>query len=388
MRWNDSAESPAESLELPENLPRQNVKRALLLLPAAFSQKGGVQLYNRLLIRAFSDLGEQHGLRSEVMILMDAHRDVDRCYVGSSTEILPADRSRVRFAVTAIVRMMLFRPDVVVIGHVNFLSLAIPARLLGSRTWLVAHGIDFWHTFSGFKRLCLRCVTSIISVSRFTMREGARLNGLSEDLFRVVPCAIDPVWETEFRAALDQPRNGEPVLLTVARLAASERYKGVDDVIKALPAIAAAVPAVRYVLIGDGDDRPYLESLARELGVSDRIRFAGEVGVGELAAAYRNASLFVMPSAKEGFGVVFLEAGFFGLASIGTRSGGIPEVVTDESGVLVEYGNVEQLASSVIDLLMNPQKRAQLGGAARARINTCFSYTALRNRLGHLLMEA
>ena len=172
----------------------------------------------------------------------------------------------------------------------------------------------------------------------------------------------------------------------MARLAASERYKGIDSVIRALSEISRAVPDVAYDVVGDGDDRLRLEALAREQGVSDRVQFRGRLWPDELVDAYRACSLFVMPSSKEGFGIVFLEAALFGKPSLAGRHGGTPEVVEDGvTGVLVELEDVPGIAASITRLLEDDEARSKLGSAATKRLEEKFTYPTFRaNLAAHL----
>lgn len=101
---------------------------------------------------------------------------------------------------------------------------------------------------------------------------------------------------------------GHPVILTIGRLSASERYKGQDQIILALPSLIQALPDLRYIIGGRGDDEPRLRALAAELGVEKHVTFTGFISDSELADHYRLADLYVMPSTGEGFGIVYLES--------------------------------------------------------------------------------
>jgi len=137
---------------------------------------------------------------------------------------------------------------------------------------------------------------------------------------------------------------GRKVLLTVSRLAATERQKGHDKVIQALPVLTKRYPELRYVIVGEGGDRRRLECLARRLGVADNVLFLGQVDSKELAEYYRVADVFLMPSTQEGFGIVFLEAAASGLTPIGGNCD----------------GSVDALADGAIGFTINPESSDQL----------------------------
>lgn len=171
------------------------------------------------------------------------------------------------------------------------------------------------------------------------------------------------------RARLASP--GELVLLSVGRL---QRRKGQDLAIRALPLLSDSL-RVRYVIVGEGAERPRLEALTRELGVADRVLFAGAVDDADLPGLYAACDVFLLPNRVdddgdfEGFGIVFSEAAATGRPSIGGRSGGVPEAVLDgETGLLVSGTDPGELADAIRRLAASPELRERLGSAGRARV--------------------
>src|SRR6185437_14744937 len=112
------------------------------------------------------------------------------------------------------------------------------------------------------------------------------------------------------------------------------RRKGVDLAIRALSALGPSAADVRYVIAGAGPEEAQLRALADHLGVAERVVFAGAVSDPEKVALMAECSIFVLPTRKvdgdvEGFGIVFLEAGWHGKPVIGGHNGGVPEAVED-----------------------------------------------------------
>ena len=103
-------------------------------------------------------------------------------------------------------------------------------------------------------------------------------------------------------------------MLTLARLSAAERYKGIDELLELMPRLLRDIPSLTYVIAGDGDDRPRLEEKARALGVGSRVVFTGYVPESEKADHFRLADTFAMTGRGEGFGIVYLEALASGVA--------------------------------------------------------------------------
>jgi glycosyltransferase involved in cell wall biosynthesis len=153
-------------------------------------------------------------------------------------------------------------------------------------------------------------------------------------------------------------------MVTVAHLVARKRHETV------LRAMALLPPDRRpeYVVIGDGPCREPLERLAAELGVSDRVRFLGQLENREAVARAATCDLFVMPGVEEPFGVAFVEAMAAGLPAIGTRGEGGPEDIAaaGEGMVLVAPDDPGALAAAIERLTADRSELARLGAAARA----------------------
>jgi phosphatidylinositol alpha-1,6-mannosyltransferase len=368
------------------------VVKALLLLPGAFTGFGGIEKYNRLLIRAFAELEKTTGLRSIPLVLNDAPEDVDGRYVPPGAEWPRAyGRNRRRFIGEAIRLTAFLRPELVVFGHLNFarLSRALRAVCRPARHWYVVHGIEAWRDLPPATRKALACADRILSVSRFTKDELLRRNPIDPSRMAFQSNAVDPIWQEQFgpREGRHPPLPSIPTLLTVARLAVSERYKGIDSVLRALPAVARAVPDVRYVIAGGGEDSVRLGALARELGLAERVLFPGPLWPDELARAFRDCTVFVMPSSKEGFGIVYLEAAIFGRPSVAGRHGGAPEAVQDGvTGTLVDREDIPGIEAALVRYLRDPEYAITMGKAASRRTKESFIYDTFRTNLAaHLV---
>jgi glycosyltransferase involved in cell wall biosynthesis len=187
--------------------------------------------------------------------------------------------------------------------------------------------------------------------------------------FAVVPSGVPvrtfrasaPGRETA-RAALGLPRDA----FVVAVLGRLVPIKGFDLVLEALPALVAAMPTARLLVIGDGPLRADFERRADTLGMSPRLTMTGaRTDVPALLAA---ADVLAAPSRNEGMGRAIVEAMALGLPVVGSRVGGIPAVIVDgESGRLVEPGNAAALAGALIELALDERLRAKLGEAAVER---------------------
>jgi phosphatidylinositol alpha-1,6-mannosyltransferase len=179
------------------------------------------------------------------------------------------------------------------------------------------------------------------------------------------------------------------MLLTVGRLDITEQQKGMDTVIRSLPQIAEAHPGVRFVVVGEGEDRDRLEKLSEQVAVRNRVEFTGAVEDDRLMDLYAQADVFVMPSAQEGFGLVFIEAMAFGTPVIGGDHGGTPDVVrSGETGFLVPFGDEEAIANRVIRLLSDDALRSRMGAEGVRDVQERFSFDTFARNVTEAVGEA
>jgi phosphatidylinositol alpha-1,6-mannosyltransferase len=228
------------------------------------------------------------------------------------------------------------------------------------------------------RRICLDAAANIAN-SHSTARMLESL-GVPPARIHVVHPGVDVA---RFRPDIDgsairarfAPDPATLVLLSVGRL---QRRKGHDLAIAAVARLGMSIP-VKYLIVGDGEERGRLEALAGSAGVQDRVVFLGEVGANELPSYYAAADIFLMPNRVEdgdleGFGIVFLEAAATGRPVIGGRSGGVAEAVVDrETGLLIEGTDVDELAAAVRTLASSADTRRAMGLAGRER--ACREFT-------------
>ncbi|MDD2765442.1 MAG: glycosyltransferase family 4 protein [Opitutaceae bacterium] len=349
--------------------------KTVLLCPELFAREGGIQRILRLYLKALGELARADG-EVRLVVLNDREFPVGplRRYADETLTQQHACARRKPLFVWRTLQCAA-GADRMVCGHIGQLPVAWLAQRLYPRLqyFLVAHGIEVWRPYTCLERIALRGVRRILCVSEYTRGEVQRRTGLPEAQFAVVPNALDPDFADRPE---DGTAGGEPVILTVARLDAAEAYKGVDHLIAAMPAVRQAVPAARLRIVGTGNDLPRLHELADRLGVAGAVEFAGLVDEETLRDAYRACTLFALPSRKEGFGLVFLEAMAHGKPCLGARAGATPEIIDDTSGVLVDFGDVPQITRQVVWALQHPWNPVQIWRRAAQ-----FSYGEFKLRL-------
>jgi len=239
------------------------------------------------------------------------------------------------------------------------------------------YGIEAWRPLTWDRARALRNAAARLAISAYTARRTAEVNpGLGE--IDVLPLCLEeraPTGEIDHDLLA---LAGEGYVLIVGRMAASERYKGHDPLLEALPRL----PGARLVVAGDGDDRPRLERRAADLGLASRTFFTGFVSEATLAELYRRAAVFAMPSRGEGFGLVYLEAMRAGKPCLAARGGAAEEVVEDgATGLLVDPDDPEELSGALARLLDDPDLAREMGEAGRRRFYEVFTPERFRARL-------
>jgi glycosyltransferase involved in cell wall biosynthesis len=287
---------------------------------------------------------------------------------------------------------MIERPDIVLFSHVNLspLGLAMRASHPTSKIVVIVYGDDVWGRLSRLRSLALAHADAIWSVSRYTRDVLVHQLGLPASKVFVLPLGLTAELLDKLGTGLREEndvstQNGHS-LLTVARLDPANTYKGIDHVIRSLPIVAQRVPAVTLTVVGDGTDRSRLESLAHGLGVGHRVRFLGAISDDDLAEAYRQCDVFTLPSAQEGFGLVFIEAMAAGKPVVAVDARATAEVVLpDRTGILVNYADVSALSEGLITLLTNESLRRQMGARARQLVEERFNFDRFAQQVGELL---
>jgi glycosyltransferase involved in cell wall biosynthesis len=330
-----------------------------LWAPEIFSTAGGIQAFSGNVLAALT--ATLHPLEIRLLLKNDLPSACAERHELSAVDGYgdwPRGLKNFAFASACLRHAFLDRPRVIVATHVNFGPIAKMIRQLTRVPYvLVAHGIDVWQLSSPAVKRALYTADKVLAVSRYTRDRLSAETGIRPDHIELLPNAVSSERFTigpKPRRLLEQLRleAETPVILTVCRLAAAERYKGYDQIIKALPKILSAVPNAHYVLVGSGPDRPRVEKLIRESGLQSNITLTGYVADEELADYYNLCDIFAMPSKAEGFGIVYLEALACGKPVLaGNRDGSRDALVDGELGLLVDADDIDEIAGEIIRVL-------------------------------------
>lgn len=361
-----------------------STRRKLLVILTQVFADGGIQRFNQTLLSASRSVEADF----EVLSL----RDVESREPHPNIQVTSFRGDQPRFARAVFQAVAFGDYACIVVGHINFLvfvASAVRCRFK-RRPWivLVTHGIDAWSNIRGQRRRALRAVDQILCISRYTrLRIEQQAPEIPRSRYVLFPNALNVSWQRQKKANAESDRLAkgrllpERFLLSVSRLSHHDRYKGIGTVLETLAMLEDS--RIHYVIAGDGDDRPFLQWIAFEFGVGDRVHFIGAVSDAELADLYGRCTAFVLPSGKEGFGLVYLEAMYFCAPVVAAAEKGVLDVVQDErSGLLVPFGDSVRLKAALDRLIADQALRSSLAAYARRNVTDggIFTFEAFSNR--------
>jgi phosphatidylinositol alpha-1,6-mannosyltransferase len=355
----------------------------LLLSPELFRADGGIPRIMRIYLKALCGLCAEGDQVNSIVLNDRPGRDERLEKYGDAHLHEHIGCGRDKWLLLRQTLRLARRSDRLVCGHLHLLPLAMVARWLHPRLsyCLVAHGIEVWRPYTWIERRALHGAHRILCVSDYTRRQmQANDPKLDPTRMIVVPNALDPVIREFGVPSAVERKSSAPVILTVGRLALNEAGKGYDTLIRAMTGVLVQLPDARLRIVGGGEDRPRLQALAEQCGVAAAVDFPGFVSDEALSAEYAGCDLFALPSRKEGFGLVYLEAMSFGKPCVGVRAGGVPEVITPEVGRLVEFDDETALAATIVDLARRPPDSEIVRRHADS-----FAFPAFQARLGAAL---
>lgn len=231
----------------------------------------------------------------------------------------------------------------------------------------------YYNTVRLLEQRALRKLTTIICNSHYTKKVLAEQYGLPAERLRVSYMSID------LERYVFRPRrleDGDPCVLFIG---GNVQRKGLPTLIRAAPQVLKVFPRTRFVVVGDNQNMAAMMALCSQYGVGDSFHFTGWRSHDQIQEDYQKASVFVMPSLIEAFGIVFLEAMASGVPVIGGDVGGTKELIQDGvNGLLVPPRDHQTLAQKILYLFQNEQERQQLIRKGRETVRRYGAETMLR----------
>lgn len=195
----------------------------------------------------------------------------------------------------------------------------------------------------------------ITAISNFLAERAKRLGVLEKNII-ITPNGVD---------LAEVPEKIEAITNRVICVARLSWEKGIDYLLKAWPEVLAKTNQTKLVLVGEGNKRAEIEELIRKLNIADSVELKGNLSHRQTLLEIKKSEVFICPSLAEGLGIVFIEAQACGVAAIGTRVGGIPDIIIDgQTGLLVEPKDSSAIAKALIQLLTDKESARKLAERA------------------------
>jgi len=263
-------------------------------------------------------------------------------------------------------------PVVTTIHHPITSDLAI--ALMNTRSWRVKILIWRWHWFLNMQKKVVPQLDHLTTVSKASRRDIADAFSISTKKIKVIHNGID----TEVFKPL--PEIKKKSFRIMATASADIPLKGLDYLLKAVALLVPDHPQLELMVLGKLKEDGETKKLIGKLSIEKHLHFVSGVTTQELVELYAEATLVVVPSIYEGFGLPAGEAMACGLPVISTDGGALPEVVGN-SGIIVPVQNEQAIAEAIRKLLADPEKQEQLSRKARARIVELFSWQGAAQEL-------
>ena len=258
--------------------------------------------------------------------------------------------------------------DIIIISHINLLIVGwlIKKSTPAAKIILIAHGIEIWGKLNISQKNMLSVCDQIICVSSFTANKITTFHNIETAKISIINNCIDPFLPMpvlHFSAQTLREKYGidadDTVLMTLTRLTARDRYKGYDCVLEALVLLIKNNRKIKYLLAGgySNSEKIFIDALIKKHGLANNVILTGYIPESDLTPHFCMADIYVMPSTKEGFGIVFIEAMYYGLPVIaGNQDGSIDALLNGKLGLLIEPNSAAAIAVAVEKMMLNKEK--------------------------------
>ncbi len=335
----------------------------LFLTLRTFSATGGIEKVCKVLSKGLCDLQKEATLQNvKIYSMYDRQDELDKKYIKDDCFKGFAER-KIKFVLEAI--NLGRKTNVVVLSHINLLLIGLLIKICSPKTKLIliAHGIEVWNPVSMVRRWGFKKCNLILTVSSFTRNRMMELFNIPFNKIIVLNNCLDPFLQQPSTRQKDElllRKTGflpsDFVLLTLTRLSSKERYKGYDNVLLSIKTLKQSYPGIKYLIVGKFDEEEIkrVGKIIDELDIKQNVFLSGFVPDEELAKYFQLADVYVMPSKKEGFGIVFIEAMFYGLPVIaGNKDGSTDALLDGKMGLLVDPDNQQEIDSAIEKILLN-----------------------------------
>jgi len=328
-----------------------------------FSTTGGIQKMTRTLAHSLNQIAKKQNWEFSMFSVYDAYYDLMPQYIPAGN-FRAFNGNKSAFVLRSVKNGA--ESNTVILSHINLSLVGLLIKLINPKckVLLIAHGIEVWRPVSFIKKALLKRCDTIICVSNYTKQQMIKWHNVDPASCVVLNNALDPFLDLPEKFKKPEyllkkyniaPEN--PILLTLTRLAATEQYKGHEQVINVISKLKVKFPGIKYILAGqyDADEKVRIKHLIAANNVEEQVILTGFIKENELPQHFLLADLFVLPSKKEGFGIVFIEALACGLPVIcGNADGSVDAIRNGELGKAIDVENLVALEDAITENLQTP----------------------------------
>lgn len=330
----------------------------LFLTLDTFSTMGGIEKVCRTAGKVFEELARKKDVAFHLYSMHDAADASTEPYIRKK-QLKAFGGNKSRFVIEAVLRGM--KSKTVVLSHINLAIVGLWIKKLSPKTRviLMAHGIEVWQPLTDTQKKFLKKADTVIAVSDFTRKRIADEYHIAD--IRIINNCIDPFLPAPVteRSIIREKlgfMDDDFVLITVSRLTTREVNKNYDKVLVAMSKLKPQIPNLKYVFVGKYEqaEKLRLEQKVAELGLTNDVVFTGYIPDTDLSSYYNASDVYVMPSKKEGFGITFIEAMYFGLPVIGGNSDGTSDALLNgRLGLMVDPTRQDEITAAIAKMFVN-----------------------------------
>jgi phosphatidyl-myo-inositol dimannoside synthase len=334
----------------------------LFLTLRTFSATGGIEKVCRVAGKAIYEYVSESGGDLRVYSMHDSDAEATAPYLPKRI-YRGLSGNKPLFVLKSVLKGVKSRA--VIMAHINLLLPGYIIKLFspGTKLVLVAHGIEVWKPASRRKKKMLSACDLILPVSHFSKEKMKTLYALPDEKFSVLNNCLDPylpppadgerrrIWRGRYLIG-----NDDIVVMTLSRLSSHEINKGYDKILVSIKQLREKFPNLKYLFVGkyDNAEKARLDRLIHDLGIKDSVIFTGFVPDHELADHYNICDVYIMPSEKEGFGISFIEAMYYGKPVIaGNRDGTTDALLNGRLGMLIDPRSQEEITNAIERVITN-----------------------------------
>ena len=356
-------------------------RKILFLTLKTFSSTGGIEKVNRIAGKALYESDYD----VKIFASHDENKKDDQYFPRGIFSGFKGNK--IKFTLQSIAAGI--KNDIVILSHINLIPVGYLIKLLSPKIKLVlfAHGIEIWKPLSSLKKKMLLKCDRIFAVSDFTNEKLKQLHYIKNDQSVILNNCLDPYLEVADSSAKTDEllsryglHNENFILLTLTRLSSEEKYKGYDKVLKSMSELITEYPMLRYLIVGkyDIEEKARMDKLIESMNLKDFVIFTGFIPDEELGSHYDLADLYIMPSINEGFGIVFIEAMYYGLPVIAGNKDGSPDALLNgRLGILIDPDKTGEISAAIKSVIENKNSFKPDHKLLMER----FSYPVYKNKL-------